>query len=240
MAGPVLGPSTRTMVVKPAAGGSDVTRSMTASPREPTGANGLQPPYRLARPAARITNGRPVPPEPVLTSRPAIDGACPGHASTESGHEDVGALVPPAALNGVMEGQRDRGGGRVPVAVDHDHGPLDRDPESLADRLDDPDVRLVGHHEGDVVRPEPGIGHGPLGGLDDHSHGPAEDLLAVHEEGPAVLALEQVARRAVGVQVPAQQPTGSVDRLDDHGAGAVADDDGDLPVVHVGDLRERL
>src|SRR6516165_11168505 len=136
MAGPVLGPSTRTMAVKPAARASDETRSMTASPWGPTGANGLQPPYRLARPAARITNGRPAPPEPVLTSRPAIDGARPGHASTESGHEEVVTLVHPSALNGVMEGQRDRGGGRVAVAVDHDHGPFDGDPEALAGRLD--------------------------------------------------------------------------------------------------------
>ena len=59
-------------------------------------------------------------------------------------------------------------------------------------------------------------------------------------ERAAVLALEQVPERAVGVQVPAEQAAGAVDRLDHHGAGAVADDDGDLAVVHVGDARERL
>ena len=87
---------------------------------------------------------------------------------------------------------------------------------------------------------EAGVGHGPLGRLDDHPDGPAEDLLAVHEQGPAVLALEQVPERAVGVQVPAEQAARAVHRLDDDGAGPVADDDGDLAVVHVGDARERL
>ena len=53
--------------------------------------------------------------------------------------------------------------------------------------------------------PMPGVGHGPLGRLDHDPDGPAEDLLAVHEEGAAVLALEEVAQRAVGVQVPAEQ-----------------------------------
>src|SRR6516225_8880800 len=131
MAGPVLGPSTRTMVVKPAASASDETRSMTASPREATGANGLQPPYRLARPAARITNGRPAPPEPLLTSRPAIDGALPGHATAEAGHQEVVTVVHPAAFDGVVEGQRHRGGGGVAVAVDHHHRPLFWDAEAL-------------------------------------------------------------------------------------------------------------
>ena len=42
--GPVAGPSTRTMEPKPAARASLATRSMTASPRGPTGARGLQPP----------------------------------------------------------------------------------------------------------------------------------------------------------------------------------------------------
>ncbi len=44
------------MVPKPAASASEATRSMTASPWGPTGASGLQPPYRLARPAARMTS----------------------------------------------------------------------------------------------------------------------------------------------------------------------------------------
>ena len=37
-----------------------------------------------------------------------------------------------------------------------------------------------------------------------------------------------------------EQPPGPVDRLDHDGAGPVADDDGDLAVVHVRDPRERL
>ena len=113
-------------------------------------------------------------------------------------------------------------------------------PEALAGGLDDPQVGLVRHHHGDVVGREAGIGHGPLGRLDDDTYGPAEDLLAVHEQRAAVLALEQVLERAVGVHVPAQQRAGAVHRLDHHGARAVAHDDGDLAVVHVGDLREGL
>ncbi len=65
-------------------------------------------------------------------------------------------------------------------------------PEALAGRLDDPQVGLVRHHQGDVVGPEPGVGHGPLGRLDHHADGAAEDLLAVHEQRAAVLALEKV------------------------------------------------
>ena len=88
--------------------------------------------------------------------------------------------------------------------------------------------------------PRPGVGHGPLGRLDDDPDRPAEDLLAVHEQRPAVLALEEVPQRPVGVQVPADEVARAVDGLDHDGAGAVADDDGDLAVVHVGDARERL
>ncbi len=36
----------------------------------------------------------------------------------------------------------------------------------------------------DVVGAEPGIGHGPLGRLDHHADGLAEDLLAVHVQVP--------------------------------------------------------
>ena len=50
-----------------------------------------------------------------------------------------------------------------------------------------------------------------------------------------MLAIEQVPERAVGVQVPAEEVPGPVDRLDHDGAGAVADEDGDLAVVPVGD-----
>ena len=143
-------------------------------------------------------------------------------------------------LEGVVEGEGDGRRGGVAVAVDHDGRALLGDAEALAGGLDDADVGLVRHHQRDVVGTEPGVGHGPLGRLDDDPDGTAEDLLAVHVERAPVLALEQVPQRAVGVQVPAEQGARAVDRLDHDGAGAVADDDGDLAVVHVGDARERL
>ena len=155
---------------------------------------------------------------------PAEDGAGPGHTPAEPGQEEMVALVHPPLGQGVVQGQRDGGRGRVAVAVDDRDGPLLGDAQPLAHRLDDAQVGLVGHEQGDVVGAEAGVGHGLLGGFDDRADGLAEDLLAVHGEEAAVLALEQVAQRSVGVEVPAEQLSGAVDRLDDDGAGAVAHD----------------
>ena len=50
----------------------------------------------------------------------------------------------------------------------------------------------MGDEQRDVVGPQPGIGHGSLRRLDDYPDGFAEDLLAIHVEGPPMLAVEQV------------------------------------------------
>ena len=84
--------------------------------------------------------------------------------------------------------------GGVAVAIDHDHGALLGDAQPLAGRHDDAQVGLVGDEERHVVGAEPGIGHGPLGRLDHHTDGLTEDLLAVHVQRAAVLAVEQVAQ----------------------------------------------
>ena len=142
----------------------------------------------------------------------------PGHPATEPRQQQVVARVDPAAFDRVVEGERNGRRGRVAVAVDDDHRPLLGDAQALAGGLDDPQVGLVRHHQGDVVGPEAGIGHGPLGRLDHDPDRPAEHLLPVHEQGAAVLALEQVLERPVGVEVPAQQAPGALHRFHDDGA----------------------
>ena len=81
----------------------------------------------------------------------------------------------------------------------------------------------MGHHQVDVVDGEAGLGDRLLGGLDDHPNRLAEDLLAVHVEIAAVVALEEVAQRSVRTQVPREQLTGTVHRLQHDGAGSVTD-----------------
>ena len=55
-----------------------------------------------------------------------------------------------------------------------------------------------------------------------------------------MVALEQVAERAVGPEVPRQQLAGAVDGLEHHGTGPVAHQHGHRPVVPVGDPAEGL
>ncbi len=51
---------------------------------------------------------------------------------------------------GLDEGQRDRGGRRVAVAVDVHDRLVHREPQALVDGLDDADVGLVGDEQVDV------------------------------------------------------------------------------------------
>ena len=65
--------------------------------------------------------------------------------------------------------------------------------------------------------------------------GAAEHLPAIHLEEVADVGVEVGLRRAVGIEVPREQLTRAVDGLDDHGGGAVGEEDGGAPVVPVGD-----
>ena len=144
----------------------------------------------------------------------------------------------PPVEQGVVEGQGDRGRRGVAVAVDDHRRALLGDAQALAGGLDDPQVGLVGHEEVDVGGGQAGVGHRPLGRLDHHPHRLAEDLLAVHVQVAAVVALEQVAEGAVGAEVPAEQVPGPVDRLEHHRPGPVAHQHGHGAVVPVGDAAE--
>jgi len=90
------------------------------------------------------------------------------------------------------------------------------------------------------VDPEAGIGHGLLGRLDHDAHRLAEDLLAVHDQEPAVLAVQEVLERAIGIQVPAEQVALALDRLDDGRTGPVAHQHGNRTVVPVSDAGQRV
>ena len=96
----------------------------------------------------------------------------------------------------------------------------------------------MGHEQVHVVSGHPGVGQGLLGRVDHDPYGSPEDLFPVHVEVPAVVAGEQVAEGAVGVEVPAEKVAWPVDRFHDHGPRTVAHQHGHLAVVPVGDPTE--
>ena len=87
---------------------------------------------------------------------------------------------------------------------------------------------------------EPGLGQRLVRRLHDHPDRMPEDLLAVHVQVAAVIALEKVAQGPVRPEVPGQQLARPVGGLEQHRAGPVTDEDGDAAVVPVRDLRQRL
>jgi hypothetical protein len=63
-------------------------------------------------------------------------------------------LEPTRAIR-FVERDRDRGCRCIPIAIDIDEEPLDRDLHPIGDRFDDPDVRLVRDDAGDVLDVSP-------------------------------------------------------------------------------------
>ena len=158
------------------------------------------------------------------------------HARAEPDEQHEVAGLEAAGVGGLGQGERDRAGGGV-AGGGEDVGDLRSCgmPSLAHGRVDDAGVGLVGDEQGDVGGGDAGLVERPLGRLDHDPHGPAEDLGAVHHDGAADVGVEQVAQRAVGAEVPAEQPAGSVAALEHDGAGAVAEEDGGAAVVPVDD-----
>ena len=68
--------------------------------------------------------------------------------------------------------------------------------------------------------------------------GASEHLLALHLEQAAELAVQGILGAAVGVEVPAEQLSGSVDGLDHGGSRTVGEEDGGVAIGPVGDACE--
>ena len=169
-------------------------------------------------------------------------GAGPAHAGAEADEQHEVAVARRGRRRGRRRGPAGSMAAEVlPVACRTVATRSVRDAEALARRLDDADVGLVGDDEGDVVGGDAGGGHRGAGRVDHHRDGPAEDLLAVHRAcSRRCRRIEQLAGGAVGAEVEREQLAGPVDGLEHHGAGAVAEEDGGVAVVLVGDAAQGL
>ena len=116
---------------------------------------------------------------------PADEGAGHAHAGTEPDeqHEVAGGQAP--GVGGLGQGQRHRCGTGVAVVVDGDDRSGRVEAEALGHRVDDPDVGLVRHEQGDVVDGDPGPGQRAQRRVGRGAHGPTEHLTAVHLDGAA-------------------------------------------------------
>src|SRR4051794_9078065 len=195
----------------------------------------------------------PMPREPPVTSAqppsgadmrallPAHDARAPHEARAERRQRDDRAGLQPPVPLGVGQGERDRRRRRVRDAVDVDHDLLGRKAELVAGGREDPDVRLVGDEEVDVVDRQPGAADRLAGRLDHALDRVAVDLATLHAQLRVLaLGVEHVRLRGVGAEHEAAAADLEVAARDDHRAGAVAEQHGRAAVVVVGDARERL
>ena len=143
--------------------------------------------------------------------------------AAETGHVD-GMYATGLSL---VEGDGDRGGGGVTVALDVDEDLLEWHLAAFGDCLDDPQIGLVGDQQIEICSGEPRLrqhlrqrsGHG--------SHGMAENLLPFHADAmqlggdilgagrvdtAAAGVIEQTAMGTVAMQTGLQQPTLANDR----------------------------
>jgi hypothetical protein len=169
---------------------------------------------------------------------PAHDGARRGHAGAEADEEHEVAVGDAAGVEGVGEGEGDRGRGGVAGAVEHDGGTVDADAEPVAGRGDDAQVRLVRHDEGDVVGVHPGAFERAGRRVDHDPHGPAEHFSSLHLERAAEVAVQRLLGAAVGVEIPTEQRRRSVDGAEDRSGRAVGEEHGRVAVGPVGDASE--
>ncbi|MPN18279.1 hypothetical protein SDC9_165639 [bioreactor metagenome] len=88
----------------------------------------------------------------LLPSSPADQHGSPGKAPAESGDEDIIAFFEFAAAAELVQTNSDGSGGRIAVFFDIDIDPFHRDVDALCGRGDDPHVRLMGNHPGNLFR----------------------------------------------------------------------------------------
>src|SRR5580704_9996467 len=74
-----------------------------------------------------------------------------GEPRPDGGEEHQIAFLEPSAFNGVAGGQRDGGGGGVPVAVNVDNHLVLAQAQAMGYSTDDPEVGLVGDQQLDVL-----------------------------------------------------------------------------------------
>ena len=93
----------------------------------------------------------------------------------------------------------------------------------------------MGDHEVDVLDGEACLAEGSTGRVDHHSNGSTEDLFAIHLDGTALLAFQDVGHAAIAAEIPAEEVSRVGGCLDDDGTRTVTEQDGIRPVVPVGD-----
>src|SRR5438477_11285164 len=83
---------------------------------------------------------------------PFDDGAGPGESAAEHDHENVIAMLDSAAAIRFIQRDGNGGCGSVSVLVEIYVEAIERNFQSVGDRLDDAQVRLMGNNARDVVR----------------------------------------------------------------------------------------
>src|SRR6185295_9533372 len=170
---------------------------------------------------------------------PADQARAPHEAGAEGGQGDGVTGLEAALALGLLQGERDRGRGRVGHAVDVDDDLLRRDAELARRGLDDADVGLMGDEEVDVLHGPPGALERLAAGGRHAAHGVAVDVGPLHAQDALVaLGVEQVGLRAVCAEDEAADAQLELAARDDHGAGAVAEEHGRRAVVVVDDATE--
>ena len=155
-----------------------------------------------------------------------------------------------------MKGDGNAGDGDIAVAVDIDVNLVPVHIQPLADRVDDPDVGLVGDEDVDLVLGQMGrLSEGGLGRLPHPLDGVFEDLIALHVDGVEVFGhgldrgraarsagreVEEAGQRPVRFPGTRQNSGLVAAFLEDGGPGGVSEEDAGRAVLPVGDLGQHL
>ena len=114
------------------------------------------------------------------------------------------------------------------------------DAEPLAGGLYDPDIRLMGNDETDLVCGHAGCSHRLFGTVDHDAHCPPEDLFPFHLDESTEVGIEIVLRRAIGVDVPGEELPRTVDCLEDDGSRSISEENCCVAIAPVRDARQRV
>ena len=115
---------------------------------------------------------------------------------------------------------------------------FDGDSEALARRMNDADVGLVRNDQRDVVGVHARGSQRLLSRVDHDPDGATKDFLALHLDVSTDVGIEKVLRGSIGVQIPGEQLSGTVDRFEHHGAGTVGEQHRGVAIGPIGDARQ--
>jgi hypothetical protein len=259
--------STATLVVTMAGWVFAVCVSASLGPSKQSGEMAPEPSSRVRARSARSNTARARgEASSTLLPMPTSCVPCPGNsqaiftvgdASPQRRHEDPLAAAEAPVGEAAVERDRDGGARGVAGLVEDQNEPLERDRPALRDGLEDAEVRLVRDEAIDVAQCQPSGRDDLLADIGHAAHGRAEDVLPEHVHlvapcGEAPLGrrlrasacrdLERRREGAVAVDAARLDPAGvaRLGPLDEHRAGAIAEQDSGGAIRPVDDAAEQL